>query len=192
MIIEITGRHVSVSESLKDHARDKLEHVLRHEDKVVSAHVILDVEKTRHIAEMIVYGRNLSATVHAESEDLHTSIDRCADKLRHHLAHHHGRRRDKKRKGESTLEAEAAALAQAMAAATEGNGPGEERAAEGPPPVTRTRLRTVAPMTLDAAAEAFAVGRREPLVFRDTSSSTVHVLYFRPDGSLGLIETGVG
>ena len=199
MIIDITGRHVSVSDTLKDHAREKLEHVLRHHDKVVSAHVILDVEKTRHVAEMIVFGRNLSATVHAESDDLYTSIDRCAEKLRHHLEHHHGRRRDKRRRGEDIAENEAAAIAQGLALGLPAIPPSagaaieeeDEEARPAGPRVVVTTSQAVKPMSVEDAALEFEDERRECLVFRDASTERVHVLYRRADGTLGLVETGV-
>ena len=40
MIVEITGRHVSITETLKKHAEDKLSHVIRHAGDIISAHVI--------------------------------------------------------------------------------------------------------------------------------------------------------
>ena len=192
MIIEITGRHISINEALKEHAREKLDHVLRHHDKIVSAHVILDVEKTRHTAEMIVHGRNLSATVHADSDDLHAAIDRCADKLRHHLEHHHGKRRDKRRRADALATAEAAAIAEGLAAGILPPAAAAEpvKPKRPAPRVVRAAPMHAEPMTVDEAAHELEDGDLEFLVFRDAETEMVNVLFRQRDGVIGLIETG--
>ena len=49
--IKVTGRHVSVTEAIKDYARHKVEHLHLDYPRIIEAHVILDVEKHRHFAE---------------------------------------------------------------------------------------------------------------------------------------------
>ena len=187
MNFEITGRHEHVSDAVKDYVRDRLDHALRHADDVTSVHVILDHEKARHIAEVIVHGRRLSMTVHADSDDVHAAIDRCAEKLKHQLEHHHGRMRDRRRRGPSLKEAEAAALA-AEAAAAAGAHASEE---------LETRIITMSsgdldPMTVEDARMELENGNKDFLVFREATSELVQVLFWRPDGHMGLIEIEIG
>ena len=100
MIIELTSRHGSLSEELRDHADQKLRQAIKHVDEIVSAHVVLDVEKERQMAEIVVYGRNLTATVHAESNDAWASVDRAAEKLRNQLEKHHSKLKSRRRRGQ--------------------------------------------------------------------------------------------
>ena len=59
MRFEYTGRHVVVSTPIREHVENhfkKLEHIFN--DSTASTHVIIDVEKNRHIGEVIVYWRD--------------------------------------------------------------------------------------------------------------------------------------
>ena len=142
----------------------------------------------RHTAEVIVHGRRLSAAVHADGDDAFIAIDRCADKLRHQLDHHLGRQRDKRRRGPglSALEVEVAAMASAQAADLPPEPEGAEPAFE----VVRSGAAELKAMTLDEACAEIDYKNREFLVFRDSATLNVAVLYRRNDGKLGLIETG--
>lgn len=183
MIIEITGRHGSITEGLKQHARDRLDQALRHGPDLVSAHVVLDSEKQRQMAEIIVSGPGLHATVHADSDDAYLSIDRCAEKLRHQLEKHQGKRKDRRRKGhshEDRAAAERAAIEEEMARQA------DLEATAPPEPVRASvQLRTM------EYAEAFALlpATDEGLVvYSDSVSSRTTILFQREDGTHVLLE----
>ena len=81
MQIKVTGRHINVTEPIKEYALKKLESIGIDFPKVIDAHVILDVEKYRHICEIILHCTNhihIEAT--EESENMYASIDVCVDK----------------------------------------------------------------------------------------------------------------
>ncbi len=187
MNVEITARHAPVSKSIKEHVEQKLQHALKQVDTVTSVHVVLDAEKARQMAEFIVRGKNLAVTVHAESDDMRRSIDRCAEKLRHQLEHLLGRRHTRRRRADplSRIEAELAARA---AIAPEPEPEPEPKVAR--PRVVRVRARRVKVMSLDVARGALDAGRSEALIFRDEDSDRVHVLFRRADGDYGLVDAG--
>ena len=178
MITEITGRHGSITEGLKQHAREKLDQALKHAPQLVSAHVVLDSEKQRQMAEIIVSGPGLHATVHAESEDAYLSIDRCAEKLRHQLEKLLGKRKDRRRKGrdgEARAEAEVAAIEETLE--QEGGEPA------GPPPEP---VRASVRIQALAYAEAFALLSASDdglVVYRDSETGATSILFQREDGS---------
>jgi putative sigma-54 modulation protein len=183
MIIEITGRHGSVTEGLKQHARDRLDQSLKHAPSVVSAHVILDSEKERQMAEMIVTGPGLTATVHAESDDAYLSVDRCAEKLRSQLEKLLGKRKDRRRKGhshEARVEAELAAMAEAMARAEEAGGTLAT-------PIVRASVRLQA-LRQEEALERLPSAEDGLLLYRDADTERLSVLFQREDGSLVVLE----
>lgn len=211
MNVEITARHASVSSQVKDHVHDRLEQVLRHAGSITSIHVILDAEKARQMAEFIVHGRNLSATVHAESDDMWTSIDRCAEKLRHQLEHLNGRHRVKRRRSGSLSAAEAELAARAEAAAREDADAAMEpkekrkaardaaRALANPAPrlpaivddgIVREPRRELRTLSAKDARTQYEGDGSEPVVFRDAKTGRVSVLFRRRDGRLALIDAG--
>jgi putative sigma-54 modulation protein len=81
MNLQITGRHLEVTDAIREFINEKLVRLERHFDHITGIHVILDVVKDTHIAEAKI---NLSGSeVFAESkmDDLYAAIDTLLDKL---------------------------------------------------------------------------------------------------------------
>ena len=80
--IHVTGRHVSVTDAMKEYACKKLESIDMDYPKAIDAHVILDVEKYRHWCEIVLVCTNhIRIEVREESDDMYASIDLCMSKL---------------------------------------------------------------------------------------------------------------
>lgn len=88
MQLNVTGRHLDVTDALESYARTKLKRLERHFDHVTSIHVVLSVEKERHRAEATVHvtGRELFAD--AVEEEMYAAIDGLADKLDRQIKRH--------------------------------------------------------------------------------------------------------
>ncbi len=137
------------------------------------------------MAEIIVHGRNLTATVHAESQDHWTSLDRAAEKLKHQLERHHSKRVSRRRKGRSHEHAAQAEL-EAMARLAEP----EEPEAPVPPPTPATRSTVcVLQLSVTAASASLHASDDDVLLFRDADSGQIAVLYRDAEGELALLET---
>ena len=82
MQVIISGRHVSVTKGMKKYCEDKLRPVLDHDNlKISTARVILNVEKERHFAEVVVSMKNHTLEADAETLDMYQSIDKTVDKI---------------------------------------------------------------------------------------------------------------
>lgn len=82
MIINVTARHVDISDAMKAHVTTKLSSVLDRYPQIEHAHVILDIEKFRHMIEVVIQAKkHQRIEAKDESNDMYTSIDRVADKL---------------------------------------------------------------------------------------------------------------
>jgi putative sigma-54 modulation protein len=100
MQLNITGRHVDVTDSMQDYVTSKLEKVERHFDHVTNVHVILSVEKLRQKAEATIHvsgGGNVFAE--SENEDMYTAIDSMTDKLDRQIKKHKEKLTDHHRNG---------------------------------------------------------------------------------------------
>jgi len=81
MQISVTGRHMEVTEAIRDYAHDRITSALAAYPRMVSAHLILGVEKHRHQAEVVVQGpHHLRVESAAESSDMYASIAGAVDK----------------------------------------------------------------------------------------------------------------
>jgi len=81
MQISVTCRHMEVTPSLRDHAITKAEHDLIEFPRIENVHIILDVQKYLHKAEVVVQASNhIRVEGHEESEDMYFSIDKAVEK----------------------------------------------------------------------------------------------------------------
>ncbi|MEM7394361.1 MAG: ribosome-associated translation inhibitor RaiA [Verrucomicrobiota bacterium] len=101
MQIAVTGRHMDLSEEVKNYALEKVEHALRDFPRVLHVHVILDVQKHRQKAEIVVQAKNhINLEADDESDNMYASIDAAVDrtakqlrKLRDKVQHHKSQER---------------------------------------------------------------------------------------------------
>ena len=81
MNITVTGRHVDITDTLRDHVQARLTDALSEFPRMDSVHVILTLEKYRQIAEVVAHvPRHGPVEASAESTDMYASIDAAADK----------------------------------------------------------------------------------------------------------------
>ena len=114
MQISVTGRHLEITDAIRDYTHERLQHALLDYPRIESVHVILDVEKYRHMAEVVVQAPNhVRVEAREESADMYASIDGAVEKAATQLRRHRDKVTDhKSREGLSQLELEAEALEQ--------------------------------------------------------------------------------
>ena len=88
MQLEVTGRHIEVTQSLNNYVRDKIIRLKRHFDQVLNIHVILEVQKTTHTAEASIHLSGNHIFADANAEDMYVAIDSLIDKLDRQIVKH--------------------------------------------------------------------------------------------------------
>ncbi len=90
MHINITGHHVDLTDSLRAYVQDKMNRLERHFDHVTQVHVVLEVDKVRHIADATMQVAGGKGSVHANSvhDDMYAAIDGLIDKLDRQILKH--------------------------------------------------------------------------------------------------------
>ncbi|HJO92131.1 MAG TPA: ribosome-associated translation inhibitor RaiA [Victivallales bacterium] len=89
MSIIVSVRNGNISETLKTYAEDKITSLIENFPKITSARVILDAQKSRYEAEVIIRGKNFNVEASDESFDMYDSIDSIADKANTQLRKHY-------------------------------------------------------------------------------------------------------
>jgi putative sigma-54 modulation protein len=185
MNLDFTGRHIEITPALKEFTEEKLRKLEKLLDGPLEIHVVLGIEKHRHSAEIQVKSRTAVLSGTQETGDLYASIGEVIDKLeRQALKHKEKMRGHKHRK--SLRDPEIMATMDAGVPAGEADGAAE--AAE-PPRVHRGQARQVKPLSVEDAVLELETTGEDLLVFRDSSSERVSVVYRRPDGAVGVVET---
>jgi putative sigma-54 modulation protein len=196
MRLELTGRHVNITPGVRTMVEDCLAHTLRLlNDSAVSAQVVLSKEKMRHHADVTVHARG-EHFLHGEAtgRDIATALGAAVDKIDQQARKLKGKWTERKRRGISAAKAASAAPRPERGGRGFSAEQGLERAAtvrrreSGPPRIIRVRRYAVKPMTVEDAAAEIGDGRDAVIVFRNSASDMVTVLFRRPDGNFGLVE----
>jgi ribosome hibernation promoting factor len=88
MQLDVTGRHVDITDSLKSYVENKFQKLERHFEHINNTHVILSVEKDRQKAEATVHVNRGNLFADNEQEDMYAAIDGLIDKLDRQLKKH--------------------------------------------------------------------------------------------------------
>jgi len=188
MRLELTGRHLDITPSLRrlvDTKLARLDRLLN--DSAVSAQVVLSRERQGHRADITLHarGEKFLHGVGRVGATWEISICRAVEKIVQQAQRVKGKWQERKRRGPRE------------AAATEP----KERAAAAPlaagrvrtrmPRTFRTTRQAIRTMSVaDAAREAEANGEGI-IVFREGDTAILSVLYRRATGELALVQTEV-
>lgn len=97
MKVIFTGRHVEVSDALRTFAQERLQKMATYLEDIIDVHVILSVEKHRHLAEITLKTRRDELVASAETDDMYMSLSQTLEKLETQAHRHTGRRLDSTR-----------------------------------------------------------------------------------------------
>ncbi len=168
MQISVTFRQIEPSEALKSYVTDRLMKFKRYLDGPVEAHVVLGLEKFRHLADVTIDSNGRIIKGKEENADMYAAIDLVMDKMDMQLKKFRDKQRDKGERIKPGVQAAAAA--------------------EPARPQIRRRQVEVRPMPLDVALEQMQTGSNDLLVFTNVASGSLGILYRRQDGTLMLVE----
>src|SRR3954452_18928638 len=96
MNLSVSGHHLDVTSEIRTYVHSKLERVSPQFDPVISAHVILSVDKLRQQAEVTLHVRGKDLHCECEDADLYAAIDLLADKLDRQILRYKDKRYDKR------------------------------------------------------------------------------------------------
>jgi putative sigma-54 modulation protein len=190
MRLELTGRHVDITPSLRrllDSKLSKLERVLNH--RAVSAQAVLTREKHRHRADITLHAKG-EKFLHGvgDAANWEASLTQAFAKLAQQAKRLKGKFQERKRRGAVKGLPIGGDLREPVAAK-----PAEPvKPARGQvrmPRILRAARQPVKPMSVADAAREIEAGGDGVVVFRDLETAAVRVLYRRNDGELTLVET---
>jgi len=176
-MIDVTFKQMPHSEALSRYAEDKLGRILKNLPEPVSAQVVLQVEKYRHIAKVTVNSNHIVIKGKEETNDMYSSLDLVTDKLDRQVKKYHGKLTGKKTKRPASREFRAQVSVIS-----------EKSVAEEKPQVLQAKEIILSPMSVDEAVMQMELLNKSFLLFNNARTHRVNLIFFRDDGHLGLIE----
>jgi ribosome hibernation promoting factor len=188
MDFEYTGRHIDVTPALRAHVEEHFGKValLFENASTARAHVIIDVVKNRHIAEILLHWREHTLTAKDTNADMYQALTRCIDKIEKQAL----------KLKKKIIERKQDAVPLSAVAPDTSPDEGAAAAAEAAPEsagrrggrIIAARRYKVKPMTAEEAVMSLADDGDQFVVFRDSDTDRLSVLYKRKDGNYGLIQ----
>jgi len=170
MQTSVTFKNLDSSDNLKSYVSEKLDRFDKFLDNPAEANVVLTVEKFRHIAEIKISGDRLRINGKEETNDMYSAIDMVMDKLGKQIK----KNKEKIRQHRGKLK---------------GIVPEQANLYE-PDEPQRVVVKNLdyKPMDVDEAILQIDLVKDNFIVFTNSRTDRINVLYRRKDGNLGLIQ----
>ena len=172
MNIRVTCRHCELGSDLKEYVEEKVSRLAHYFDRVDEAHVVLQVEGHRSIADITVHASRAVISSEQTADDLRSAFDRAMDKVERQIRRYKERIRNHK-----GVEATADVAMSSNGASFHDLG------------IVPESLMSE-PMTPDEAFGQLNELEAAFLVFMKSETQRVNVIYRRNDGHFGLVEPG--
>ena len=175
MQLEVKGKNVEVSDSIRSYAESKLRRLERQLSDPTVVELELAVERNpsiaeNQVAEATVWTKGPVLRAREASSDMKASIDQLANKLARQVKRYREKRVEEPRRGDHPTPAALESL-------------------DGPEPlIVKSKQFPVKPMSPDEAVLQLELVGHDFFVFQNAESADVNVVYRRRDGSFGLIE----
>lgn len=176
MMISVTFRNTEGEGWQREYLEEKLKRLNKYVDNPVEARIVFSVEKFRNVAEINLTANGLNINAKEEEKDMHAAIDNAIVKIERQLKKHKEKIRGHKN---NSLREEGSEVREAMSDLEET--PGSK--------VVEIRKMALKPMSLDDAVLEMETTRSRFVVYRDSATENISVMYRRDDGNYALIET---
>ncbi|AEH45269.1 sigma 54 modulation protein/ribosomal protein S30EA [Thermodesulfatator indicus DSM 15286] len=171
MQINITFRHLDSSPGLKEYVNKRISKLAKYFNGPVEANVILKAEKFRQQAEVSIVGDGFNINGKEETGDMYEAIDLVVAKLETQIKKLREKRKGRK-KG-TTKEFEVASIV-------------AEEASEEGPEIEVERV-FVKPMSVEEALEQIKTTGKDFLIFNNSETDSVSVLYKKGENRYVLV-----
>jgi len=177
MRISVTFRNKEGENWQREYIDERLKKLKKYIDTPVEARVVLSVEKFRNVAEVNILANGLNVNAKEEAKDMHLAIDNAVEKIERQLKKKKEKIRSKKTNSPRTenmdeMEQSPEDMEEALEAR-----------------VVETRKIVLKPMSMDEAIMEIESLKNRFVIYRDSSTENVSVVYLRDDGKYMLIET---
>ncbi len=175
MKISVTFRNAEGETWQKEYVEERLKKLKKYIDNPVDARVILSVEKFRNTAEINMMANGLNIYGKEEDKDMHLAIDNAIEKIERQL-----KKRKEKVRGFKTNPSRSGEF--------DGESATEEGDESPDAQVVETRKVVLTPMSIDDAVLEMETTKNRFVIFLDSSTENVNVIYLRDDGKFALME----
>ena len=177
MRLQVKGKNVEVTDSIREYAEEKLSKLERQLADPTRVELELAVERNpsisqNHVAEATIWTKGPILRAREASADHKASIDQLVEKLERQVKRYREKRRP--RRGQQHLESAGV--------------PADAVPMDDEPQIVKSKQFAVKPMSAEEAVLQLELVGHDFFVFQNADTGDVNVVYRRRDGAYGLIE----
>jgi putative sigma-54 modulation protein len=191
--INILGRNVFVTDSMKDYAFEKLSKIERFHNHIMDIHVTMDVQKMEQSVIILLHLDHFRVKVSASSTDMYASIDKAIEKLQAKIRRWKSRIQDHHQKARKVVDMQISVLKRPFTdvdyinEAIEIENAAQEMEEYQAPTIIGTDSRPMKVLTTEEAIMKMELSDDGFMLFRCEEDHKLKVIYRRKDGHYGLI-----
>ncbi len=176
MRLQVKGRNVEVSDSIRSYAEQKLGKIGKQLTEPTEVELELSVERNRsiaasHVAEATIWTKGPTLRAREASGDMRSSIDQLAEKIQRQVREYRDKRSRRSARGDGVPPGGATPVAEDVE-----------------PQIVKTKQFAVKPMTPEEAALQMDLVGHDFYFFTNADTGVAAVVYRRNDGDVGLID----
>lgn len=183
--ITVTLRHEHVTDALRDYAHKKIEGLHLDYPRIIEAKVILDVQKSRHIAEIILFCANhITIEAHTEGADMYAALDETIEKIARRMRKHKTRLLKKHRphRNESIRHLDISVFEESVL-----DHPAESES-DPEPLIVHPEKYSLRTMFKEDAIMELELSDRPFVLYKSARRGCLTIVYRRKDGDYGAID----
>lgn len=191
--IDIIGRNIEVTETMRAHIWNKIGKIERFHNHIMYAHITLELQKLEHFCTIVLKFNHFKIKVQASSTDMYVSIDEAINRLQSVISRYKSRIQDHHKKALSAVDMQVNVLRRPyddlaeINADIEAENAKKQRFAYAPPKIIGKETKPLKTLTLDEAIMKMELSNDQFLLFISEEDRKLKVIYRRKDGNYGLI-----
>jgi len=174
MQVSVIGRHIEVTDALKQYATEKFSRLDKYLPKAVQVVITLAVvKKVHHIAEASIKSNGILIQASEETGEMYSAIDLLVEKIENRVRRYKEKLVDHKHQGAKPE----------FPSGTQAAHPDDHI-----PQIIKTKRFDLKPMQPEEAVMQMELLDKDFFIFSNIGSGQINVIYKRKDGNVGLIE----
>ncbi|MBJ7449265.1 MAG: ribosome-associated translation inhibitor RaiA [Parachlamydiales bacterium] len=192
--ITITGRHIQVTDAIKDYALEKIAKVERFTHRVIDVMICLEVQRQEQKVSIVMHFDHTVIKADVSSDNMYSSIDQAVGKLCRQIQRYKGRIHDIHQKGASAVDMNVDVFEGSIDDIEEVNDliDDESRKIEAQrfakPEIVKREKMPLKTLTREEALIKMDLSGAPFMVYRSEEDKKIKVIYLREEKHFGIIE----
>ena len=186
-VLQITGRHLEVTDAMKAYAMEKISKIEKFMERILDVNIILDIQKLEHRVEIVLKAGHTKIRSLASTDNMYASIDKAVDKLENQIRRYKNKLQDYHNKKLHPTEMNVNVIRHVeedVEDLEEINGENVFHSHE----LVKRKMLPLKALTIDEAIMKMELSHDSFLVFKNEEDQKLKVIYRRKDNNYGIIE----